>query len=41
VREVWPEGDVIAVRDGDRVPVPKRHGAEDEEDDAPREATRD
>jgi ribonuclease Z len=23
-RSVWPEGDVIAVRDGDRVPVPKR-----------------
>jgi ribonuclease Z len=26
-REAWPEGDVIAVRDGDRVPVPKRLGA--------------
>lgn len=29
-REAWPEGDVIAVRDGDRVPVPKRLGAEQE-----------
>ncbi len=27
VREVWPDADVIAVRDGDRVPVPKRLGA--------------
>jgi ribonuclease Z len=25
-RSVWPEGDIIAVRDGDRVPVPKRTG---------------
>lgn len=38
VREVWPDGDVIAVRDGDRVPVPKRHGAEEDETyEAPRE----
>lgn len=25
-RSVWPEGDIIAVRDGDRVSVPKRPG---------------
>lgn len=27
-KSVWPEGDVIAVRDGDRVPVPKRLSSE-------------
>ncbi len=37
VREVW-DGEVIAVRDGDRVPVPKRLGSEDDEDDLPTEA---
>jgi ribonuclease Z len=26
---VWPEGDIIAVRDGDRVGVPKRQGSEE------------
>lgn len=26
-KSAWPEGDIIAVRDGDRVPVPKRLGA--------------
>ena len=32
VLEVWPGGDVIAVRDGDRVLVPKRIGAPDDDD---------
>lgn len=37
-RAEWPDGDIVAVRDGDRVPVPKRPGHEDAEEPAREDA---